>query len=1023
MHFEPNLEYQHRAVEAVCGLFEGTESGSQAFSVSLPVALQEGETQLGLKMSVHKNSISLSTGELLHNLRRIQERNGIDMSEDLWKPQKLKDDKSTAEEKNNGWHFTIEMETGTGKTYVYLRTIYELNKRYGFSKFVIVVPSIAIKEGVDKSISIMREHFRTLYDGVEMHSFTYDSARLQEVRNFGNSDKLQIMICTIQAITDISKEAEEFSDTAKRKGGKRATRVMYTKNEKTDDRQPIEFIRECSPIVIIDEPQNIGAKGEEKGIACLHPLCTLRYSATHKELFHPIYALNAVDASVQKLVKGIEVASIQAELTQVEPYIRLVSTSNKRGGTAKLEVLRKTASGDYRHEMVEVQPGTLLNMCTQCPGVYDNVVVQEVHEQYVRCSHLEEPLFVGQSTGGGDEKQVTRAMIRATIEEHMRKEVKLRPKGIKVLSLFFIDQVADYRQYDAARNRRPGDLAIMFEEEYKKVMGNPQYHSLYDNEPPEASAVHDGYFSIDKGKKGQSDIWTDTEDNAKGKEAAQRAYALIMRDKERLLSLEEPLKFIFSHSALREGWDNPNVFQVCVLRDMNSMISRRQALGRGLRLCVNQDGVRVRESGVNTLTVIAREDFKTYAAQLQKEYEADGVRFGIITKARLGVLEYTDAAGNTVRLGQERANVLLADLKSKKLVTDAGKPTEELTKQLEAGAYQVPEACKEAQVEILGRLRQFTRPIEIKDARERKVVTSRYEKMRLDKDFQELWNRIKKKTTYRVQFDTEELIRNVIEVLDVELAKIKAPLITTTVTETVLDENGVQAGGQKTKSDVMDTSHVAVGDILTALEAATHLTRTTLSRILCGLRHLQVIRYNVPLFEKTVQRVLLAEMQKLMVKGVSYKPVTIGDREYHAQELFKDTEGYLDKMIQTSGKCVMDHVLWDSEIEQRFAQDAEACEQVKMYVKLPNSFRIHTPLGAYNPDWALVLSIEGKNHLYFVVETKSSDMLGELRGKEQDKIRCARKHFAAVAAEEDPVNYLAPVKELNEVIGRAQRRE
>lgn len=1004
LHFEPNLEYQHRAIEAVCRLFEGTENGNLAFSVCQPLVVKPGEQMnLGF-VGIHKNSTTLSGNELLRNLQAIQERNGLEMS---------------CEVKPDGWHFTVEMETGTGKTYVYLRTIYELNKRYGFSKFVIVVPSIAIKEGVDKSISIMREHFRTLYDGVEMNSFTYDSSRLQEVRNFGNSDKLQIMICTIQSITDIGKEAEEeFQDTAKRKGGKRAKRVMYTVSEKTDDRKPIEFIRECHPIVIIDEPQNIGSKGEEKGIACLHPLCTLRYSATHKNLFHPVYALNAVDASAQKLVKGIEVASIQSDITHVEPYIKLVSTSPKKGGSAKLEVLCKTASGDYGREQVEVQPGTLLGICTHCDGVYDNVVVQEVHEDYIVCNHLESPLFVGHSVGGMDEEQITRAMIRATIEEHMKKEVKLRPKGIKVLSLFFIDQVSDYRQYDASRNRKPGPLVQMFEQEYDKVMRMPQYRSLYvEGQPPAAAEVHDGYFSIDKGKKGQEDIWTNTEDNAKGKEAAQRAYALIMRDKEKLLSLEEPLKFIFSHSALREGWDNPNVFQVCVLRDMSSIVSRRQALGRGLRLCVNQEGVRVRESGVNTLTVIAREDFKTYAAQLQKEYEADGVRFGVITKARLGVLEYTDNEGNTVRLGQELAQIVLDDLQSKKLITKEGKPTEELRKQLDAGTYRVPEVCRCAQLEILGRLRQLTRPIEIKDARERQAVTSRYEKMRLDKDFLELWNRIKKKTTYRVQFDSEELIRNVIGMLDIELAKIKAPLITKTVTETVMDINGIQAGTQKTTVTVMDTRQVPVGDILTSLEAATHLTRKTLSRILTGIQHLQAIRFNGPLFEKTVQRVIRAEMKKLMVKGVSYKPVTIGEKEYNAQELFKDTEGYLDKMVKAGEKCVLDHVIWDSEIEKQFAIDAEASEQVKMYVKLPSTFRIHTPLGPYNPDWALVLDVEGKNHLYFVVETKGTDMLGELRDKESGKIYCAEQHFNTVAdGQESPARYLAPVASLSEVI-------
>lgn len=854
LHFEPNLEYQHRAIEAVCGLFEGTEKGSSPFSVSMPT----GQDALGLSLHVVRNSTALTPDEVWKNLRAVQERNGIRQDREL---------------KPNDWNFTIEMETGTGKTYVYLRTIYELNKRYGFKKFVIVVPSLAIKEGVDKSISIMRDHFRMLYDGVEMESFAYDASRIQQVRSFGNSNNLQIMICTIQAITDIGRESDdEHTDAARKKGGKRARRVMYAVNEKTDARKPIEFIRDCRPIVIIDEPQNIGAKGEEKGIACLHPLCTLRYSATHKKLFHPVYCLNAVDASVQKLVKSIEVASIHSDFTHVEPYLKLVSTSPKKGGSAKLEVLKKTAGGDYAKHICEVQPGALLGTRTDCPGVYDDIVIQEVHEQYIVCSHLESPLYIGQSSGCRDEGQMMRAMIRTTIEEHLQKEVRLRPMGIKVLSLFFIDKVEDYRRYDSERQRQPGYLAQVFEEEYEKAMRQPQYRSLYGGTPPAAASVHDGYFSIDKGKKGQADIWTDTKDNAKGREAAQRAYALIMRDKEKLLSLDEPLKFIFSHSALREGWDNPNVFQVCVLRDMDSAITRRQALGRGLRICVNQDGARVREAGINTLTVIAREDFESYAAQLQKEYESDGLRFGIITQARLGIMEYANAQGERVPLGLELAEAVLSDLRMKQWLTPEGKPTAELKKQLEAGTYKVPEACRQAQEEILARLRQLARPLEIKNARQRQGIASRYEKIQLDKDFMELWNRIKKKTTYRVRFDTDRLVDNVVAVLDRELAKIKAPLMTRTVTQTSIDENGIQAGTQKKTASAMDTRNLPVGDILTSLEAATHLTRKTLSRMLAGTRHLGAMRLNGPLFEKTVQRVIMTELKKLMADGGKLPP-------------------------------------------------------------------------------------------------------------------------------------------------------
>lgn len=1007
LHFEPSLEYQRQAIEAVCKLFEGTEQGHSAFSVSLPIRRQTNEADLGLTITGSRNSTTLSSAEVLRNLQRVQEQNGLELSESL---------------EPNDWNFTIEMETGTGKTYVYLRTIYELNKRYGFTKFVIVVPSIAIKEGVFKSMEMMEQHFRTLYDGVEMEKFLYDSSRLAEVKNYGNSSKLQIMVCTIQSITDIRTEAEAALGEPRRRG-RRAQRVMYTEREQTGDRKPIEFIQQCRPIVIIDEPQNIGERGEENGIACLHPLCTLRYSATHTNFFHPIYSLNAVDASLQKLVKGIEVASVRNGITYVSPYVKLLSTSGRRGGCAKIELWHKTAAGNYEKKPYEVVRGDILNTISNCSGVYDDIVVQEVYQEYIKLSHAEAPLYVGQSVGDADEEQNVRAMVRATIREHMTKEVKLRPKGIKVLSLFFIDKVEDYRRYDENRNPLTGPLAQIFEEEYDKIMRLPEFRSLYDNRVPAACDVHNGYFSIDKGRRGQAEIWTDTaENNAANKEAAARAYELIMRDKERLLSLEEPLKFIFSHSALKEGWDNPNVFQVCVLRDMNRTITRRQALGRGLRICVDQTGRRVREEGINTLTVIAKEDFNTYAQKLQKEYEDGGVRFGFISKARLGVLEYTDAEGNPVRLGQELAAVVIADLQAKNLLTNEGKPTEELKRQLNAGTYAVPEACAAAKLQILARLKRLVQPIEIKDARQRERVVCRYEKLRLNSDFIELWERIKKKTTYRVRFGTEELVRSIVSKLDTELAKMTCPMTETTITQATMDENGISEGRQRTQSERLDVSNAPVGDILTSLEDATHLTRKTLARILTGTRFLGTIRYNGPLFEKIVQRVIKAELKSLMVKGVSYRPVTIGQTEYNAQEIFKDTEGYLDKMLPTSEKCLMNHVIWQSDVEREFATAAEASAEVKLYVKLPNDFRIPTPLGPYNPDWALVIEVEGKNHLYFVVETKSEEISAEgtLRTDEANKIRCARKHFDLVGSGVDnAASYLAPIKELSSVIAQA----
>lgn len=995
LHFEPDLGYQREAIEAVCDLFAGTEKGASAFSVMLPArtAAEQGGTFLeNLEFMGSRNSTALSSGEVLRNLQRVQERNGIAKSTEL---------------RPNEWHFTVEMETGTGKTYVYLRTILELNKRYGFSKFIIVVPSIAIKEGVNKSMSIMAEHFRTLYDGAELNGFVYDRDKLQDVMNFGTSNSLQVMICTIDAVTDIAAERN---------------RVLYTEREQTLGRKPVEFIRECRPIVIVDEPQKIGEAGEERGIASLHPLCTLRYSATHRNLFHPVYSLNAVDASLQKLVKGIEVASVQADPVHAEPYVKLLGTSRKGGGSAKVELMTRTAGGGLSFCRRDVTPGMLLGIATDCPGVYDDVVVLEVHNDHIRLSNSSEPLRVGESTCRISEEAVTRAMIRVTIEEHARKELRLRPKGIKVLSLFFIDRVEDYRRYDADRNPHPGYLAKVFEEEYTRVMRKPEYRGLLEKEPPAPETVHNGYFSIDKGSKGRADTWEDTsEKNKKGRAAAALAYDLIMRDKEKLLSPEEPLKFIFSHSALREGWDNPNVFQVCVLRDMSSVISRRQTLGRGLRLCVNREGRRVREEGVNILTVVAREDFREFADKLQKEYEADGLRFGVITKERLGTLEYTDEYGESVLLGQEKAEELIDDLRDKGLVF-GDRPTEELKKQLDADTYRVPEAFQQAQVQIIAKLKTLTRSVEIKDARARTEVTSRYPKMADNAAFCELWERIKQKTVYSISFDTDTLVRKTVDILKRELTKICCPVVTATRTEITVDESGVRAEKQVTEQTEIDTAHVPVGDILTTLEDATHLTRRTLARILRGCGdELQRIRYNGPQFERIVQQVIAAELRKLLVEGVAYHPVRIGETEYNAQEIFRDTEGYLDRLLKTGSKCMADYVEFDSEVERRFAEDAESSSEVKLYVKLPRRFTVPTPLGAYNPDWALVLEVNGKNHLYFVVETKSTDLLGELRDKEQGKIACAEKHFGSIAGTHTPpARYLAPVEKLRDVIARAK---
>ena len=606
LHFEPNLDYQLQAIEAVCDLFRGQEVCRTEFTVTMKappaltgemspdsaflkatpqqMTLGVAESDLGVG-----NRLTLLDDELHKNLADIQLRAGLSPSSTL-----------------ASGDFTVEMETGTGKTYVYLRSIFELNKRYGFSKFVIVVPSVAIKEGVYKTLQITEEHFKGLYAGVPFDYFLYDSSKLGQVRNFATSSNIQIMVVTVGAIN------------------KKDVNNLYKDSEKTGGEKPIDLIKATRPIVIVDEPQSVdgGLTGAGKtALDAMNPLCTLRYSATHVDKHHMVFRLDAVDAYERKLVKQIEVASATVEDAHNKPFVRLVSVSSKRGTIgARVELDTATASGVKRKEFAVVD-GEDLEQLAKRP-IYADFRVGEINtakgDEFMELRYPggEAFLKLGQAHGDVDALAVQREMIRRTIREHLDKEKRLRPLGIKVLSLFFIDAVDKYRQYDADGNTVKGDYARIFEEEYRRAAKLPAYQSLFA-EIDLASAseeVHNGYFSIDK--KGG---WTDTaENNAGNRENAERAYNLIMKEKEKLLGFETPLKFIFSHSALNEGWDNPNVFQICALREMGTERERRQTIGRGLRLCVNQQGERVRGFEVNTLTVIATENYEEFAENLQK---------------------------------------------------------------------------------------------------------------------------------------------------------------------------------------------------------------------------------------------------------------------------------------------------------------------------------------------------------------------------------------------------------------------
>lgn len=987
LHFEPDLDYQLQAIEAVCDLFRGQEACRTEFTVTMKApapaernvntapqqfALGIAESDLGVG-----NRLTLLDDELHKNLSDIQLRGGLPPSGML-----------------ASGDFTVEMETGTGKTYVYLRTIFELNKRYGFTKFVIVVPSVAIKEGVYKSLQITEDHFKGLYAGVPYDYFLYDSNKLGEVRNFATSSTIQIMVVTVGAIN------------------KKDVNNLYKDSEKTGGEKPIDLIKATRPILIVDEPQSVdgGLKGAGKSaLDAMNPLCTLRYSATHVDKHHMVYRLDAVDAYERRLVKQIEVASATVEDAHNKAFVRLMAVNNKRGTiSAKIELDVGTATGGVITQEVTVYDGDDLQQATK-RAVYQDIRIGEINtakgEEFVELRYPggEKYLHIGDVHGGVEPLAIQREMIRRTIKEHLDKEKRFRPMGIKVLSLFFIDSVERYRQYDADGNSVKGVYATIFEEEYKRFAKHPDYQSLFSEVDLNHSAeeVHNGYFSIDK-KGGWSNT---TENNAGNRENAERAYNLIMKEKEKLLSFNTPLKFIFSHSALKEGWDNPNVFQICTLRDIQSERERRQTIGRGLRLCVNQSGERVRGFEVNTLTVIATENYETFAENLQKEIEDDtGIRFGIVEQYQFAAVAITNAEGESKPLGFEQSKVLWDFLKAQQYVDAKGKVQDSLKQALKDGLLQLPPEFETQRSQIIELLKKVSGRLEIKNADERRAVPTRQAVLQSE-EFKALWDRIKHQTTYRVDFNNEQLITDCISNLQKAPAVFR-PRLQWRKADLAIGKSGVEANEKKGAYTVtLDERDIELPDILTDLQDRTQLTRRTLVRVLTESKRLDDFKRNPQQFIELAGEIINRCKRLALVDGIRY--VKLGDDSYYAQELFEQQEltGYLKNMLLNTEKSVYEHVVYDSAIERDFAQALEHNDAVKVYAKLPGWFRIPTPLGSYNPDWAILVGQDGAERLYFVVETKSSLFNDDLRPVEQAKIDCGTAHFSLLAKNEASLRF------------------
>ena len=972
--FEPDLDYQQAAIAAVCDLFRGQEACHGEFAVAhgLDDAGTPGlvENDLGVG-----NLLTLPDDAILANLQEVQLRNGLPPAPCL-----------------ESRDFTVEMETGTGKTYVYLRTIFELNQRYGFTKFAIVVPSVAIKEGVNKSLEMMGEHLRTLYAGVPFEHFIYDSAKLGQVRNFATSPQIQIMVMTVGAIN------------------KRDINTIYQDNEKTGGEAPIDLVRAANPIIIVDEPQSVegGLQGQgRQALERMNPLCTLRYSATHADKYHMVYRLNAVDAYEQKLVKQIEVAATTVADDHNTAYVLLLSTQRRRGViSARVELDVATRAGGVRRQEINVQDGEDLERRTG-REIYRDHYVGEIRvgrgneSLELRVPGDERWLQPGEAHGAVDSQAVHREMIRWAIQQHLDKEKRLHPQGIKVLTLFFIDKVANYRDYDADGNPVKGEYARIFEEEYRRAARHPDYQALFegvDDLTDAAERTHNGYFSIDR----RGRVSDTSESRQADRDNAERAYSLIMRDKERLLSFDEPLKFIFSHSALREGWDNPNVFQICALRDIQTERERRQTIGRGLRLCVNQDGERQRGFEVNTLTVIAQESYEDFAENLQREIEEEtGIQFGVVAEHQFALVN--DENGQNGRMGVETSKELWRYLVTEGYLNPEGKVTDFLREALHNDALSLPDEFEPMREEIAELLRKATGRIEIKNAAERRTARPR-EAVLDSEDFKALWERIKYHTTYRVRFDNDDLLNKCAEALG------DAPLIPHARVQrnrgrVRIEQGGVQARLLESGAPVsLRSDDVELPDLLTELQNLTQLTRQSIARILSDSGRLPEFRDNPQKFIETAADAINRRKRSSLVDGIKYK--RSGGDPYYAQELFAKEEltGYLNKMIE-SQKSVYDYVIWDSDNEAKFAEQLEISAAAKVYAKLPRWFQVPTPLGAYNPDWAVLIENDASERLYFVAETKGTSFLDDLRNTERAKVECGKAHFAALEVGEAPAKY------------------
>lgn len=982
--FDDKQQYQLDAISSVINLFDGQPKDADKLQIALrgrvdlpaddgdQSALELTADQLAQEVGAVGNNLIVEKDTILENLQKVQNRNGLELASGLV---------------DDSLDFDVEMETGTGKTYVYLRTIFELAQKYNFTKFIILVPSVAIREGVNTSIKLMKEHFRELYPALPFDSSVYSGASAEEVQSFATSTNIQILIMTIDSVR-----------------GNANSRVIHQTRDKLQGLRPIDYLKATRPVVIMDEPQNMESKLSQTAIADLDPTCTLRYSATHRKTRNVVYRLDPVDAHDKGLVKQIVVAEARQEGAGATPYIKLVGVHSSPW-TASLELLCRKADGSFAPTTKKVKQGQELSSANISNNpIYEGWRIMEIGLESPDGSGLpyveltKHPILNQGEEIGGNSQAIYKEMIRETIREHLRKEAQMRSRGIKVLTLFFIDKVANFLGDGVNNEDANGPYVQWFDEILREEREkSPIWKELLPEDPSE---YRKAYFAQLKSGKGKSAQMTFVDSKGEGTtKKDDDAYDLIMKDKARLLSEETPARFIFSHSALREGWDNPNVFQICTLREMGGETERRQTIGRGLRLPVNQDGERVPDKSVCQLTVVANESYAQFAKSLQDEYKKAGVQLGFVRRGEFAQIPVVDGEEETP-LGFEDSKKIWEALKDRNFIDKDGRVTEAFKPDTLGFTLHLPEEFEWANDQVIElvnkcRLDKLVRP------KKNRVPRKLNKELYWTEEFEDFWHAISRKTTYRVTVNRNQLIDNAVYRLKdlTENPPIEPLRITVTRAGLKIERGGAKAEEKGVRTADLRGSY-ELPDIITELQDATKLTRRTIIEILTRSGRLDEFIGNPNDFIAMARRVINNELAKIVVEGVEYEK--IAGSVYELRELREDArqeaDRFLDQLykVQHQEKTDFDYVLFDSEIEEQFAKKLDDREDIKMFMKLPAKFKIDTPVGPYNPDWAIVKHEDGEDRIYMVRETKSTADAEKLRPTEKAKIKAATAHFKAL---------------------------